>query len=149
MDTRSSVQCRDVKICRSINYVYWALMAKHGIPAEIVLANQLVGSVEYLSTPVHMAICGGITGGSAECNPASGFGASVWISLVPFLMQDRQVRELRGGAVYSQRHALRYAGVMLAMNSGTRCFTSNIPGRARPVSCGPPRCWTSPAGRKI
>ncbi len=99
-------------------YVYWALMAKRGIPAEIVLTNQLIASVEYLSTPVHMAIRGGITGGSAEYNPASRFGASVWISLAPFLMQDRQVRELRGGAVYSRRDALRYAGVLLAHELG-------------------------------
>ena len=99
-------------------YIYWALMAKHGVEAEIILTNQLVASVEYIPTPIHAAIRGGITGGSTEYNPASRYGASVWVSIAPFLMDDEQITELRGGKSYTRGDALRYAGVMLAHEIG-------------------------------
>jgi len=99
-------------------YLYWALMAKLGIEAEIVLTNQFIASVEYIPAPVHTAIRGGIIGGSSEFNPASRFGASVWMTLAPFLINDEQVRKLRNGKIYSKEDALKYAGVLLAHELG-------------------------------
>ena len=87
-------------------YSYWALMTKYGIDAEIVLTNQLVASVEYIPTPVHTAIRGGITGGSTEYNPSSRFGSSVWVSLFPFLSNDNLIIDLRNGDTYSRHEAL-------------------------------------------
>lgn len=103
---------------RGNEYGYWTLMAKLGVEAEIVLTNQLIASVEYIPTPVHTAIRGGITGGSTEYNPASQFGASVWMSIAPFFLDDAQVRSLRQGETYSRKDALRYAGILLAHELG-------------------------------
>ena len=99
-------------------YVYWALMAKLGVEAEIILTNQLVASVEYIPTPIHSAIRGGISGGSSEYNPNSRYGASVWVSVAPFLMDDGQVTDLRDGKTYRREDALQYAGVLLAHEIG-------------------------------
>ena len=99
-------------------YVYWALMMKLGIDAEIVLTNQLVASVEYGPIPVHTSIRGGITGGSTEYNPTSRLGASVWVSLFPFLSDDSQIIELRKDSTYARSEALSYAGAMLAHEMG-------------------------------
>lgn len=99
-------------------YGYWTLMAKLGIEAEIVLTNQFIASVEYIPTPIHTAIRGGITGGSTEYNPASKFGASVWMSTAPFFLDDAQVRTLRGEKNYSREEALRYTGILLAHEIG-------------------------------
>ncbi len=99
-------------------YGYWTLMAKLGVDAEIVLTNQFIASVEYIPTPVHTAIRGGITGGSTEYNPASKLGATVWMSLAPFLMDDKLVTTLRNGKTYSRADALRYAGILLAHELG-------------------------------
>lgn len=99
-------------------YLYWSLMAKRGVEAEIVLTNQLVASVEYVSLPVHSSIRGGISGGATEYNPASAFGSSVWVSLFPYLSDDPQIRALRGGARYSREQAFDYAGAMLAHEMG-------------------------------
>ena len=99
-------------------YGYWTLMAKLGVEAEIVLTNQFIASVEYIPTPIHTAIRGGITGGSTEYNPASRYGASVWMSIAPFLMDDGQVTDLREGKKYTRDDALRYAGVLLAHEIG-------------------------------
>jgi len=99
-------------------YGYWTLMAKLGVEAEIVLTNQFIASVEYIPTPVHTSIRGGITGGSTEYNPTSRLGASVWMSIAPFLMNDRQINDLRRNKTYSREDALRYAGVLLAHEIG-------------------------------
>ncbi|MCW9034683.1 MAG: hypothetical protein OQJ97_10735 [Rhodospirillales bacterium] len=99
-------------------YGYWTLMAKLGIEAEIVLTNQLVASVEYMPTPVHTSIRGGITGGATEYNPKSKYGASVWVSLFPYFSEDPQIKKLRNGDSYSRDEALTYAGIMLAHEMG-------------------------------
>jgi len=99
-------------------YGYWALMAKQGIDAEIVLTNQLVASVEYMAIPVHTSIRGGISGGSTEYNPSSRFGSSVWVSLFPYLSDDPHIREFRNGDTYTRDEALSYAGAMLAHEMG-------------------------------
>ena len=99
-------------------YGYWTLMAKRGIDAEIILTNQLVASVEYIPTPVHTSIRGGITGGSTEYNPSSRFGSSVWVSLFPYLSDDTHIREYRNGDTYTRNEALSYAGAMLAHEMG-------------------------------
>ncbi len=99
-------------------YLNWALLAKRGIDAEIIITNQLVASVEYIPTPVHTSIRGGISGGSTEYNPLSRVGSSVWISLFPYLSDDRQIRELQNGDIYTQEEALFYAGTMLAHEMG-------------------------------
>lgn len=99
-------------------YGYWSLMAKQGIPAEIILTNQLVASVEYLPIPVHTSIRGGITGGSTEYNPASRFGSSVWVSLFPYFSDHPAMLELRGEENYTRDQALRFAGTMLAHEMG-------------------------------
>jgi len=101
-----------------IEYGYWALMAKQGIDAEIVLTNQLVASVEYMAIPVHTSIRGGISGGSTEYNPSSRFGSSVWVSLFPYLSDDPHIREYRNGDTYTRDEALSYAGAMLAHEMG-------------------------------
>ncbi len=99
-------------------YGYWALMAKRGIEAEIILTNQLVASVEYLPIPVHTSIRGGITGGSSEYNPASHLGASVWVSFFPFLSDDPNIVRYRNGDRYARDEALSLAGAMLAHEMG-------------------------------
>lgn len=99
-------------------YGYWTLMAKLGIEADIVLTNQLVASVEYIPIPVHTSIRGGITGGSTEFNPSSRFGSSVWVSLFPYLSNDKHIRLLRNGDTYDRDEALTYAGAMLAHELG-------------------------------
>ena len=103
-------------------YSYWALMAKLGIDAEIILTNQLVASVEYAWIPVHTSIRGGITGGSTEYNPSSKLGSLVWVSLFPYLSNDERIVELRNGDTYSRDEALSYAGVMLAHEMGHQLF---------------------------
>jgi len=103
-------------------WVYWSLMAKRGIEAEIILTTQLVASVEYVEVPVHTSLRGGITGGSTEYNPSSQFGSSVWVSLFPYLSEDPQIRELRGGRSYTRDQALRLAGAMLAHEMGHQLF---------------------------
>lgn len=103
-------------------YGYWSLMARQGIPAEIVLTNQLVASVEYMQLPVHTSIRGGITAGATEYNPASPLGSSVWITVFPMLSNDPQIQRLRNGKTYSRRDALRYAGAMLAHEMGHQLF---------------------------
>lgn len=108
-------------------YNYWALMAKLGIDAEVILTNQLVTSVEYVPIPVHSSIRGGITGGSTEYNPSSRLGSSVWVSLFPYLSGDKQIVELRGGDTYSREEALSYAGVMLAHEMGHQIFQLGHP----------------------
>ncbi len=99
-------------------YAYWALLAKRGMAADVILTNQLVASVEYIPTPVHTAIRGGVTGGGSEYNPKAQFGASVWLSLAPFLLDDPQMRALRGGRTYTRTAALDYAGTLLAHELG-------------------------------
>lgn len=99
-------------------YGYWALMAKLGFPAEIILTNQLVASVEYMPVPVHTSIRGGITGGSTEYNPASNLGTSVWVSLFPFLSEHADIVALRNGETYGRDDALTYAAAMLAHEMG-------------------------------
>ncbi|GAB6054364.1 hypothetical protein JCM17960_31840 [Magnetospira thiophila] len=99
-------------------YGYWSLMARQGVPAEVVLTNQLVASVEYMSIPVHTSIRGGITGGSTEYNPQSRLGASVWVTLFPYLSEDQLIRELRNGDSYGREAALSYAGAMVAHEMG-------------------------------
>jgi hypothetical protein len=108
-------------------YGYWALMAKLGIDAEIVLTNQLVASVEYMAVPVHTSIRGGITGGSTEYNPSSRLGASVWVSLFPFLFEDPHIVALRNGERYEINDALTYAGAMLAHELGHLVFQLGHP----------------------
>ncbi|CCQ75249.1 hypothetical protein [Magnetospira sp. QH-2] len=99
-------------------YGFWTLMAKRGIPAEIVLTNQLVASVEYMPIPIHTSIRGGITGGSAEYNPKSSLGTTVWVSLFPYLSDNPQIKTLRNGDGYDHDNALAYAGAMLAHEMG-------------------------------
>jgi len=99
-------------------YGYWTLMAKLGVEAEVVLTNQFIASVEYIPTPIHTAIRGGITGGSTEYNPASKFGASVWMSAAPFLLNDPQTQTLKRDKDYSREEALRYTGILLAHEIG-------------------------------
>jgi len=99
-------------------YGYWALMAKLGIKAEIVITNQLVASVEYIPVPVHTSIRGGITGGSTEFNPSSQFGSSVWVSLFPYMSDDPHIMKYRNGDSYTRDEALSYAGAMLAHEMG-------------------------------
>ena len=108
-------------------YVYWALMMKLGIDAEIILTNQLVASVEYIPIPVHTSIPGGITGGSTEYNPSSRLGSSVWVSLFPYLSNDNRIVELREGDTYSRQDALSYAGAMLAHEMGHQLFQLGHP----------------------
>ena len=108
-------------------YGYWALLTKLGIDAEIILTNQLVASVEYMPTPVHTSIRGGITGGSTEYNPSSRFGSSVWVSLFPYLSNDNRIIELRKGDTYSRQEALSYAGAMLAHEMGHQLFQLGHP----------------------
>jgi hypothetical protein len=108
-------------------YVYWALMAKLGIDADIILTNQLVASVEYIPIPVHSSIWGGITGGSTEYNPSSQLGSSVWVSLFPYLSNDKHIKELRNGDTYSRNEALSYAGIMLAHEMGHQLFQLGHP----------------------
>jgi len=108
-------------------FSYWSLMAKLGIDAEIILTNQLVASVEYIPLPVHTSIRGGITGGSTEYNPASQFRSSVWVSLFPYLSNDRHMMELRNGESYSREDALSYAGAMLAHELGHQLFQLGHP----------------------
>jgi hypothetical protein len=108
-------------------YVYWALMTKLGIDAEIILTNQLVASVEYIPIPVHTSIRGGITGGSTEYNPSSRLGSSVWVSLFPYLSNDNRIIELRKGDTYSRQEALSYAGAMLAHEMGHQLFQLGHP----------------------
>ena len=99
-------------------YGYWTLMARQGIEAEIVLTNQLVASVEYFAVPIHTSIRGGITGGSTEFNPSSQFGASVWVSLFPYISDDPHILKYRNGDTYTRDEALSYAGAMLAHEIG-------------------------------
>ncbi|MBL6930541.1 MAG: hypothetical protein ISR46_03495 [Rhodospirillales bacterium] len=99
-------------------YGYWTLMAKRGVEADIILTNQLVASVEYMPIPIHTSIRGGITGGSTEYIPASQFGSSVWVSLFPYLSNDKQIKKLRNGDVYTRDKALTYASAMLAHELG-------------------------------
>jgi len=99
-------------------YLYWTLMAKRGIEAEIIFTNQLIASVEYIPTPVHTSIRGGITGGSTEYNPLSKYGSSVWVSLFPYFSDDPQIVKLRNGDKYRRDEALVYAGAMLAHEMG-------------------------------
>ncbi len=108
-------------------YVYWALMTKLGIDAEIILTNQLVASVEYMPIPIHTSIRGGITGGSTEYNPSSRLGSSVWVSLFPYLSNDSRIIELRNGDSFSRQDALSYAGVMLAHELGHQLFQLGHP----------------------
>lgn len=103
-------------------WAYWSLMAKRGIETEIILTNQLVASVEYMEVPIHTSLRGGITGGSTEYNPSSRFGSSVWVSLFPYLSEDPQIKELRGGRSYSRDEALRFAGAMLAHELGHQLY---------------------------
>ena len=99
-------------------YLYWTLMAKRGIQAEIILTNQLVASVEYIPVPVHTSIRGGVTGGSTEFNPLSKFGSSVWVSIFPYFSDDPQIIKFRNGDTYNRDEALSYAGAMLAHEMG-------------------------------
>ena len=99
-------------------YVYWSLMAKRGIKAEIILTNQLIASVEYIPVPLHTSIRGGITGGSTEYNPSSKYGSSVWVSLFPYFSNDPFIRKYRNGNSYTREKSLYYAGVMLAHEIG-------------------------------
>ncbi len=108
-------------------YAYWSLMAKLGIQAEIVLTNQLVASVEYMSIPIHTSIRGGITGGSTEYNPSSAFGSSVWVSLFPYLSNDKLITKLRNNQEYSRDEALFYAGTILAHELGHQLFQLGHP----------------------
>jgi len=103
-------------------WAYWSLMAKRGIEAEIILTNQLIASVEYMEVPIHTSLRGGITGGSTEYNPTSRFGASVWVSLFPYLSEDPQIKELRGGRSYTRDEALNLAGAMLAHEMGHQLY---------------------------
>lgn len=99
-------------------YAYWTTMAKLGTPADIVLTNQLVASIEYMTMPVHTALRGGITGGGTDYNPGSQLGSSVWVSVAPMLMDDEQINRLRFGKSYDRVEALRYAAIMLAHEIG-------------------------------
>ncbi|TNF92527.1 MAG: hypothetical protein EP297_13215 [Gammaproteobacteria bacterium] len=99
-------------------YGYWTLMARQGIEAEIILTNQLVASVEYIPVPVHTSIRGGITGGSTEYNPESILGASVWVTLFPYVSNDPGILDLRNRDTYNRDEALYYAGAMLAHEMG-------------------------------
>jgi len=99
-------------------YMYWILLTRNGFPAEIILTNQLVASVEYIPTPVHTSIRGGISGGATEYNPDSKLGSSVWVSLFPYVSDDPQIVALRRGDRYSRAQALAYAGAMLAHEMG-------------------------------
>ncbi len=108
-------------------YGYWSLMAKLGIDADIILTNQLVASVEYIDIPIHTSIRGGITGGSTEYNPSSRLGSSVWVSLFPYLSNDKRIVELRNGDTYSRNEALSYAGVMLAHEMGHQLYQLGHP----------------------
>lgn len=108
-------------------YSYWSLMAKLGIEAEIVLTNQLVVSVEYLPTPLHTSIRGGITGGSTDYNPSSRLGSSVWVSLFPYFSTDPLIRELRNGESYTRDEALAYAGGLLAHELGHQLLQLDHP----------------------
>ncbi|HEY9079155.1 hypothetical protein [Magnetovibrio sp.] len=99
-------------------YGYWTLMARQGIEAEIVLTNQLVASVEYIPVPIHTSLRGGITGGSTEYNPSSALGASVWVTLFPYVSDDPEIRALRSGDTYTRKDALSYASAMLAHEMG-------------------------------
>jgi len=103
-------------------YIIWSYMAKRGFEAEIILTNQLIASVEYWGVPIHTSLRGGITGGSTEYNPSSQFGASVWVSLFPYLSEDPQIKELRGGVSYAREEALNLAGAMLAHEMGHQLY---------------------------
>lgn len=108
-------------------YGFWALMAKEGFPAEIILTNQLVVSVEYIPIPVHTSIRGGITGGSTEYNPASTLGSSVWASLAPFLIKNAELDKLRDNQPTTKAGALQAAGAMLAHELGHQLLHLNHP----------------------
>ncbi|PHS77386.1 MAG: hypothetical protein COB59_09315 [Rhodospirillaceae bacterium] len=108
-------------------YGFWALMAKEGFPAEIILTNQLVASVEYIPIPVHTSIRGGITGGSTEYNPASTLGSSVWVSLAPFLLKNAELDKLRDNLPLNKAEALQAAGTMLAHELGHQLLHLNHP----------------------
>ncbi len=71
-------------------------------PAEIVITNQLLASVEYQGNSLHSALRGGVSNGLTCVSPASRYGTVSVLSLFPFTNQAPLTRQLRGDVEASE-----------------------------------------------
>ncbi len=74
-------------------------------PAEIVITNQLLASVEYEGNSLHSALRGGVSNGLTCVSPVSRYGTVSVLSLFPFINQAPLTRQLRGDVEASAESA--------------------------------------------
>lgn len=91
-------------------------------PAEIVITNQLLASVEYQGNTLHSALRGGVSNGLTCVSPASRYGTVSVLSLFPFTDQAPLTRQLRGdveaSAVSATSTTVMAAAAMLTHELG-------------------------------
>ena len=106
---------------------------------EVIVTNQLIASMEYYANQVHSAIRGGISNGITTPNLSSRLQATAIVSVQPMLGAGPTLHDLRGGAEYARRDALRYAGLLLAHEIGHLLFHLGHPyGRSACIMSPPP-----------
>ncbi len=103
-------------------FMMWLALGYGEVPYEIVLTNQAIVSVEYGSVAMSSAIRGGYSNGITTYNKRAHYGTySIW-STFAFTVDDRWVKELRGGETYAPEEAARLAGVAATHELGHQLF---------------------------
>ena len=76
-------------------YMAWTCILRAQNDYDLILSNQLLGSVESLDPSVHSSMRGGVTSGFAEKGPTE-FGGSVLIGMFPFISEHERFVKERG-----------------------------------------------------
>jgi hypothetical protein len=93
------------------HYTAWNKIGYGQMPFELVITNQIIASVEYITPSIHTAIRGGFTNGITHYNALSRFGSSSIWSTFAFTQNDPGWIARREGEAYTPEEAARLAGL--------------------------------------
>jgi hypothetical protein len=99
-------------------WTFWDSLGYEKRDFDVILTNQLIASAEYYGQDMHSALRGGIVAGTTTYAKESTFGSIVFATSFLFLNNDPMIVQLRGGKIYSEVDAAKYAGAYLAHELG-------------------------------
>jgi hypothetical protein len=108
-------------------YMLWDTLGYAELPWDIIITNQLVASADYIGTPIHGAIRGGITAGSTGYSRVSPYKHFVFWSTFLYSDDSEFLLELRQGARFGRELEIQLSGAYLAHEIGHMLFQFGHP----------------------
>lgn len=104
-------------------WVWWDSMGYGDLPAEVVITNQLIASLENYDQALHTSLRGGISGGTMTYSRGSPLRGYVFISTYPLLNDNPMLAQLKHDRrPYSERQVIDYAAATLTHELGHLLF---------------------------